>query len=65
MGCYFFDFPPSKQDHLEDLVVDATRKGNAAQNINPLCGGNCKTKAVGINGTRHLIALQGKLKFFL
>eukprot|EP00850_Spirogloea_muscicola_P007082 SM000035S13062 [mRNA] locus=s35:239531:249005:+ [translate_table: standard] len=53
LGCYFFGLP--KVAGVEDLVLDATRQGNAARHINHSCDGNLFARALVINGHRKLL----------
>ena len=39
----------------DDVVVDATVKGNAARFINHSCDPNCYSKIVDILGSKHII----------
>jgi len=48
IGCYMFRID-------DDLVVDATMKGNAARFINHSCDPNCYSKIVDILGKKHII----------
>jgi len=48
IGCYMFRID-------DDLVVDATVKGNAARFINHSCDPNCYSKIVDILGKKHII----------
>uniref|UniRef100_A0A1A9V7Y0 Histone-lysine N-methyltransferase trithorax n=1 Tax=Glossina austeni TaxID=7395 RepID=A0A1A9V7Y0_GLOAU len=48
IGCYMFKID-------ENLVVDATMRGNAARFINHSCEPNCYSKVVDILGHKHII----------
>ncbi|CAG7834252.1 unnamed protein product [Allacma fusca] len=48
IGCYFFTID-------ENVIIDATMKGNAARFINHSCEPNCKSKAVDILGKKHIL----------
>lgn len=48
IGCYMFRID-------DNLVVDATMKGNAARFINHSCDPNCYSKVVEILGHKHII----------
>ncbi|XP_065166058.1 LOW QUALITY PROTEIN: histone-lysine N-methyltransferase trithorax-like [Atheta coriaria] len=48
IGCYMFRID-------DNLVVDATMKGNAARFINHSCDPNCYSKVVEILGNKHII----------
>jgi len=48
IGCYMF-----KVD--DDVVIDATMRGNAARFINHSCEPNCYSKIVDILGSKHII----------
>nr|XP_022908241.1 histone-lysine N-methyltransferase trithorax [Onthophagus taurus] len=48
IGCYMFRVD-------DNLVVDATMKGNAARFINHSCDPNCYSKVVEIHGHKHII----------
>lgn len=48
IGCYMFRID-------DNLVVDATMKGNAARFINHSCDPNCYSKVVEILGYKHII----------
>lgn len=48
IGCYMFRLD-------DDVVVDATVKGNAARFINHSCDPNCYSKIVDILGSKHII----------
>lgn len=48
IGCYMFRVD-------DDVVVDATVKGNAARFINHACDPNCYSKIVDILGSKHII----------
>lgn len=48
IGCYMFRVD-------DDLVVDATMRGNAARFINHSCDPNCYSKIVDILGKKHII----------
>ncbi|CAL8111892.1 unnamed protein product [Orchesella dallaii] len=47
IGCYMF--------RINDQVIDATMKGNAARFINHSCEPNCEAKAVKISGKAHIL----------
>eukprot|EP00897_Mesotaenium_endlicherianum_P004387 jgi/Mesen1/3977/ME000210S03220 len=48
IGCYFFGLP--SQAGAEDLVLDATRRGNAARYINHSCSSNLYARAASVGG---------------
>ncbi|EDX12969.1 GD20433 [Drosophila simulans] len=48
IGCYMFKID-------DNLVVDATMRGNAARFINHCCEPNCYSKVVDILGHKHII----------
>lgn len=47
-GCYMFRID-------DNLVVDATLKGNAARFINHSCDPNCYSRVVDIHGHKHIL----------
>ena len=53
IGCYMFKID-------DDIVVDATLRGNAARFINHSCDPNCYSKIVDIFGKKHIIIFANR-----
>ncbi|RKP20375.1 hypothetical protein ROZALSC1DRAFT_12773 [Rozella allomycis CSF55] len=53
IGCYMFRLD-------DDVIIDATRKGNAARFINHSCKPNCHAKISTIEGTKKVIIYASK-----
>lgn len=53
IGCYMFGLS-------NELVCDATRKGNAARFVNHSCEPNCETKRIWLTTTREVIVILTK-----